>query len=152
MRRIRKFLTIEKTKLLGNAFIDSQFNCAPLLWMFCRKTLYSKIEEIRHKTSKVIYESNDIYDNLLLQSNTVSVHQRHLRFLMTEIYKNISQPNPEFMWSYFTHKDMPYNLRKGPTLGLPKTHSFYYGTNAVHFRGSLIWNNLPAVVKSRNIN
>ena len=36
------------------------------------------------------------------------------------------------MWSYFTHKDMPYNL-KGPTLGLPKTHSFYYGTNAISF-------------------
>ena len=43
---------------------------------------------------------------------------------------------------------MPDNLRKGPFLGLPKTHSFYYGTNAVHFRSSFIWNNLPAVVKS----
>ena len=43
---------------------------------------------------------------------------------------------------------MPYNLRKGPILGLPKTHSFYHGTNVVHFRGSLIGNNLPAVVKS----
>ena len=84
----------------------------------------------------------------MLQSNTVSVHQRHLRFSMTDIYKSISQLNPEFMWSYFTHKDVPYNLRKGPTLGLPKTHSFYYGTNAVHFPGSLIWKNLPVVVKS----
>ena len=54
------------------------------------------------------------------------------------------------MWSYFTHKDMPYNLRKGPILGLPKTHSFYYGTNAAHFRGSVIWSNPPAVVKSSN--
>ena len=27
------------------------------------------------------------YDNLLLQSNTVSVHQRHFRFLMTEYIK-----------------------------------------------------------------
>ena len=46
LRRIRKFLTIEKTKILDNAFIDSQFKCAPLLWMFCRKNLYSKIEKI----------------------------------------------------------------------------------------------------------
>ena len=52
------------------------------------------------------------------------------------------------MWSYFKHKDMSYDLRKGPTLGLPKTHSFYYGTNAVCFRGSPIWNNLPAAVNS----
>ena len=150
LRRIRKFLTIEKAKMLGNAFIDSQFNYAPLLWMFCRKTLYSKIEKIHHRTLKVIYQSNDTYENLLLQSNTVSVHQRHLRFLMIEIYKSISQLNPQFMWSFFTHKDIPYNLRKGPILGLPKTHSFYYGTNAIHFRRSLIWNNLPAVVKSSN--
>ena len=85
LRRIRKFLTTEKAKILCNAFIDSQFNYAPLLWMFCRKTPYSKIKKFHHKTLKVIYESNDIYDNILLQSNTVSVHQRHLIFLMTEI-------------------------------------------------------------------
>ena len=30
------------------------------------------------------------------------------------------------MWFYFTHKDMPYSLREGPTLGLPKTHSFHF--------------------------
>ena len=116
LRRIRKFLTIEKAKILSNY--------APLLWMFCRKTLYSKIEKIQHKTLRVIYESNDTYGNLLLQSNTVSVHQRHLRFLMAEIYKTISQLNSEFMWSYFTHKDMPYNLRKGAFLGLPKLICF----------------------------
>ena len=45
-RGIRKFLTIEKTKILGNAFIDSQFNYAPLQWMFCRKTVYSKRKKI----------------------------------------------------------------------------------------------------------
>ena len=43
---------------------------------------------------------------------------------------------------------MPYSLRKGPTLSLPKTHSFYYSTNAAHSCGSIIWNNLPDVVTS----
>ena len=41
--RIRKYLTIEKAKMLGKAFIDSQFSSSPLIWMFCRKTLCSKI-------------------------------------------------------------------------------------------------------------
>ena len=141
--------TIEKGKILGNAFINSPLKHALLLCIFYQKVLYWKIEKIHYKTLKVFYESNDIYDNLLLQRNTFSIHQRHPRFLMTEIYKNISQLNPKFMWFYFARKDMLYNLRKGSTLGLPKTHSFYYGTNAVHFRGSPIWNNLPAVIKSR---
>ena len=38
LRRIRKYLSLEKAKLLCNAFINSQFNYAPLVWMFCRKT------------------------------------------------------------------------------------------------------------------
>ena len=85
LRRIRKFLTIEKAKILGNTFIDSQFNYAPLIWMFCRKTLYSKIQKIHHRTLKVVYGIGDSYKNLLLRSNSMSIHQRHLQFLVTDI-------------------------------------------------------------------
>ena len=150
LRRIRKFLTIEKTKILGNAFIDSQLNYAPLIWMFCRKTLYSKIQKIHHRTLKVVYGIDDSYKNLLLSSNSVSIHQRHLRFLVTEIFKSISQISPEFMWSFFKSKKLSCKLRKGPILKLPRTQSTYYGINAIHFRVSLIWNNLPPEVKSSN--
>ena len=37
LQRIRKYLSLEKAKLLCNAFINSQFSYAPLVWMFCRK-------------------------------------------------------------------------------------------------------------------
>ena len=37
---------------------------------------------------------------------------------------------------------MPYSLRKSPTLGLPKTRSFYYSKIATDSRGSIPWNNL----------
>ena len=57
-------------------------------------------------------------------------------YLNDREYKSMSQINPEYMWFYFTQKDMPHSLRKGPTLVLPKTHSFYYSTNIVHFHGS----------------
>ena len=50
LRHIRKFLTKEKVKILDNSFIDSHFSYAPLIWMFCRKTFYSKIEKIHHRT------------------------------------------------------------------------------------------------------
>ena len=71
--------------MLGNAFIDSQFNYAPLIWMFCRKGLYLKMQEIHHKTLKVIYQSNKTYEELLELKETVSIHQRLLRFLVTEV-------------------------------------------------------------------
>ena len=114
--------------------------------MFCRKTLYYKIEKIHHRTLKVIYRS---YENILLESSSVSVHQRHLSFLVTEIYKGTTQINPNFTWPYFIYNIITYNLRKGPIIYLPSPQSTYYGTNSVHFRGSLIWNNLPRDIKSR---
>ena len=128
--------------------INSQFNYVPLIWMFCRKTFYHKIGKIHHRTLKVNYESEESYVNLLLKSSSVSEHQRHLRFLITEIYKSATQINPEFMWPYFTYNNISYNLRKGPILYLPRAHSTYYGTNSVCFRGSPILNNLHRDNKS----
>ena len=56
------------------------------------------------------------------------------------------------MCSFFTHKKVPYNLRKGQVFSLPLVRSIYYGTNSMHFRGSLIWNSLPGYIKfSRSV-
>ena len=148
LRRIRKYLSLEKAKILGNAFIDSQFNYAPLIWMFCRKELIFKMQKIYHKTLKVIYQYNKTYGELLELSGTVSIHQRYWRFLVTKIYKSTSSLFPKFMLPLFTHKKISYDLREGQVLSLPPTRSTYYETNSVHFRGSLIWNNLPNCIKS----
>ena len=43
LRRIRKYLTLDKAKLLGNAFIYNQFYYAPIIWMFCHKATYLKM-------------------------------------------------------------------------------------------------------------
>ena len=116
--------------------------------MFCRKTLYHKIEKHHYRSQKVISQSKEFYENLLLEDSPVSIHQRHLRFLVTVIYKSTTQINSEFMWSYFTYNNITCNIRKEPILYLPSTHSTYYITNSVHFRRSLIWNNLPSDIKS----
>ena len=106
LTRIRKYLTLDKAVLLGYTFISSQFNYAPLIWMFCRKTLHHKIERNHHRTLKVIYHSEESYENLFLESSSVSVHQRQLLFLVTEIYKNTTQINLQFMWPYFTYNNI----------------------------------------------
>ena len=52
------------------------------------------------------------------------------------------------MWSYFEVKLMPYNLRDGGKLVLPKTKSSRFGINSLQFRGSFLWNNLPVSLKN----
>ena len=65
LTRLRKYVTLDEVILLGNMFINSQFNYAPLIWMFCRKTLY------HHRTLKVIYQDEESYKTLLLESSSV---------------------------------------------------------------------------------
>ena len=83
--------------MLGNAFIDSQFNYASLIWKFSRKGLYLNMQKIHPKTLKVNYQSNKTYEELLELSETVSIHQRHFRFFVTEVYESTSYLNPKFI-------------------------------------------------------
>ena len=115
--------------------------------MFCHKQDYLKIEKIQYKTLKIIYNSNESYEELLLRSNEVSVHQKQLRILATEAFKSLADINPDFMKSYFTIKEIPYRLRNGNFLKIPSTRSKRYGTNSIVFRACLVWNKLPLSVK-----
>ena len=134
--------------MLATAFIDSQFNYDSMIWMFCNKEMYKKMKTIHYKALKIVYQTNASYDDLLNLSRSSSIHQKHLRFLMTEIYKSTVNINPQFMWTFFQNKEIPYNLRRGPVLFIPPAKSTRYRTNSIQFRGSLVWNNLPSFVKT----
>ena len=134
LRRIRKYLTAVKAKLLYNAFINSQFNYASIIWMFCHKQDCLKIEKIQYNALKIVYSSNESYGELLLRNNEVSIHQKQLRILATEAFKSLADINPDFLKSYFTIKEIPYCLRNGNFLKISSTCSKPYGTNSTVFR------------------
>ena len=94
---MRKYLSVENAKLLGNTLIDNQFSSAALIWMFCQKNLYLKIENIHYKTFRVVHQPNTSYRDLPGCNGCTSFHQRHLQFLLTKIYKSTVTTNPIFM-------------------------------------------------------
>ena len=142
LRRIRRYLSQDQAKRLNNAFINSQFNYAPIIWMFCRKNQYLKIQKIHHKALTVVFNSDSGYDELLQMNNEITIHQKHLHALICDVFKRLNESNPEFMWSFFTFKNLTYNIRNG-LLKLPNAKSTYYGINSVYFRAYLLWNGLP---------
>ena len=84
---------------------------------------------------------------LFSHSNEVSIHQKQLRQLTTDIYKSLTDLSPEFIRPFFTAKELPRNLRNGHILNLPSARSTYYGTNSIPFRACQVWNNLPRSIK-----
>ena len=138
LRRISKFLTVEKARILANAFINSQFNYTPLIWMFASKTAINKILRIHNRTLQVICSDYHKSNKELLQINKViSIHQKHLRILILVVYKSIMQFNPAFMWHCFNTNPILYNLRKGSRLLIPPAKFLNFRTNSVTFRGRI---------------
>ena len=149
LRRIRKFLTVEKARILANTFINSQFYYAPLIWMFASKTAINKILKIHYRTLHIVYSKyHKSYEELPQINKDISIHQKHLRILALEVYKSIMHFNPEFMWHCFNTNPIPYNLGKGSRLLIPPAKSVNFGTNLITFRGSLLWNNLYLRLKN----
>ena len=98
---------------------------------------------------KVVFNSDDGYDEFLQMNNEITIHQKHLHALICEVFKSLNNSNPELMWSYFTFKNIniTYNIRNGPLLKQPNTKCTYYSINSVNFRVCFLWKGLPQSVK-----
>ena len=121
LKRLRSFISEERAVLLANTFILSQFNYSPLIWMFCSKTLNTKINRVHERTLRTIYknyESN--FSTLLHKSKGVTIHVRNLQYLMVEVFKSIHNASPIFMSDIFKPAALPYNLRVKDKLIIPK--------------------------------
>ena len=126
--RLRNLMSIKQTKLLINAHVLSNFFYCPLIWMFCGKGNMSRINKIHERALRTIYNNFNLNLNeLLVLDNGCTIHQKHLQFLMIEVFKSVNHKNPELLWELFCPKEQPYNLRNQMLVKLPTAKSTKYG-------------------------
>ena len=92
------------------AFITSQFSYCLLIWMFHSCNLNNKINRIHEQALRLLYQNNLSFSELLDLDNSVTVQQKILRVLMTEIYKVKHEIAPEIMKDIFELQNPLYNL------------------------------------------
>ena len=152
-RRMRKFVSLDKAKILYNAFISSTFNYCPLIWMFCSKTLNSLINKTHKRALKVLYLKNNMtLTELITLDNSETIHVKNLRSLLTEVFKSLNSLSPEFINSLFTIKRRNTNLRKQNALILPSIKTNSKGTATNLYRCISLWNSLnPNITNAKTI-
>ena len=142
-RRIRNFISLNKAKIIYNAFISSTFNYCPLLWMFCSKTLNNLINKTHKRALRVLYKSHESDLNELIDlDNSTTIHLKNLRLLMCEIFKSLHNLNPDFMKDLFPIKPLKIRLRAQRLLILPPPNTSSNGTNTNLYRCITVWNSL----------
>ena len=112
--------------------------------MFHSRKINNRINSLHERTLGVVYRDyNATFSELLSKDKSVTIHQRNLRLLATEIFKTKNGLNPKFMEEIFTFKNLAYNLRNNTSLKIGNLKTVYYGTEWLTDLDTKIWNLLP---------
>ena len=92
--------------------IKFQFNYSPLVWMFSSRQSSNLINKVHERSLKLIYrdETKD-FQQILTEQNKITIHQRNLQVLMTEVYKVVNSITPPIMNSLFQFRYNTNNIR-----------------------------------------
>ena len=133
LARITKYMDINKRRMLMKAFASSQFSYFPLIWMFHSRKMEHRINRIHKRALKLVYQDYPdlTFQELLTKDKSVSVHQKNLQLLATEIVKSKTGVSPELMNDIFHFVKRPYNLRSEYTLERKRDHTVYHGSESL---------------------
>ena len=101
-------MSLDRRCIVMKAFIESQFNYCPLIWIFHSRTLNNKIK----KALRTVY--SDCKSSFCeLPEKTFSIHHKNIQSYVIEIYKflnNLSLCTMNNMFKF--NQTVPYDLRK----------------------------------------
>ena len=149
LARISHYMDLNKRRSLMKAFITSQFSYCPMIWMFHSRNLNNKIKRIHERAIRLVYQNNLSFSELLGLDNSVTVHQKNLQVLVTEIYKVKNGIAPEIMNHIFELKNRSYNIRSTCNqFRRENIKTVYYGLQSVRYIGPKIWELVPNNIKN----
>ena len=151
LARISSYMKVDKLRLILKAFIESQFQYCPLVWMFHSRALNNRINRLHERALRLVYrQPNLTFEELLIKDNAFSIHHRNLQKLVIEMYKFHKNLSPEIMKFVFQESTNAFNLRNRNPFSGRNVRTVYYGTETISFRGSKIWALVPEEIKASN--
>ena len=103
---------------------------------------------IHERALRIVYQDfTSSFAELLINGNSVSIHQRNLQLLVTEIYRTKMNINPSFMKEIFVEREINYNLRVMNSVYAREPRTTAYGLETISFLGQNLWRDLPLHVK-----
>ena len=142
-------MSLEKRRTLMRAFIESQFNYCPLIWMLHSRKLNNKINRIHERALRTVYSDyNSSFNELLDKDGSFTIHQRNVQSLAIEIYKYLHGLSPTILSEVFkVNEIIPDDLRMRNELYARNPKTVRYGTETISFLSPKIWSLIPQNIK-----
>ena len=131
--------------------VKSLLNYCPLVWMFCPRRSINLISKVQERALRTTYNDQlTDFKSLLSNQNEITIHQRNLPVLMTEIYKIINHIVPPIVSSLFEIRENTHNKRYFKVLSNGSRRTVNYGLETICYRALFPWGNLPPEYKLAN--
>ena len=131
--------------------VKSQFKYCPLVWMFYPKRSNNLTNKVQERAFHITYNDQlTDFKSLLLNHNEITMHQRNLQVLITEIYKIINHIAPPIMLSLFEIRENTHNARHFKFLSNESRRTANYVLEAMCYGAPFILANLPPEYKLAN--
>ena len=116
------------------------------------RKINTQINKLHERALRFVYnDKSSSFRELLERDNSVTIHERNIQVLLTEIFKVKSGAAPEIMTEIFKFKDHSYDLRKNNCLERRIIKSCKYGSETVSNLGAKPWDILPENIKTLNL-
>ena len=147
--RISSYLGQRKKVLLYKSMIKPHVNYCPLVWMFCSRQSNNLINKVHERGLRLTYrdETKD-FQQILRKQNEITIHQRNLQVLMTEVYKIVNSIAPPIMNSRFQFCCNTNNIRNFQEIYTENRKTVRYGTEKVTYLAPFLWANVRIKYKN----
>ena len=121
LSRVASYMNISKRRILLSVSFKSQFSYCPLVSMCHSRANNGKINRLHESCMQIIYsDKQSLFQTLLEKDGSVSIHNRNLQILATEMYKIKNDLSPLIVTEPFEQRnEQHYNFRNNSQFTIP---------------------------------
>ena len=147
LARVSKYINTDKLRLIMKAFVNAQFGYCPLVWMFHSRSLNIQINK---RALRIVFKDKNATCNELLQRDvSVTIHERKIQALATEMFKVFNGIFPIIIKDVFRLRNPTTILLNSP-FKTRNVRTVTYGTETLGYLGLKIWSLVPEEIKNAN--
>ena len=128
-----------------------QFSYCPLIQTPSSRKTNNLINRIHERPIRIVSgDSESNFEILLEKNNGITIHQRNLQVLITEVYKIINEYAPPVMDNFFIFRENTCILRNFQIILNKNKKVVRYCSETISYRIPLFWAHLPEEYKHAN--
>ena len=118
--------------------------------MFHSRSLNNRINKIHERALRIVFkDKNATFNELLQRDGSVTIHERNIQALATEMFKVFNGISPSIIKNVFPLKESNIYCSKFP-FKTRKVRTVAYGTETLSYLGPKIWSLVPEEIKNEN--